>query len=205
MRFNAAVQPSIVAAVEPPVATLAGGTRLTWLVDDSVYRYTFGPLHITSPPSPFPRAMRRSRRSRNTATAQVRDMTDDSRATLFANLQRDKRRDLRAIGVVFLPAARDARRGTSPSVVRAARRFLDAWATQPVEMPDPRDADYDARLELQHMRDEATTAPARAAHLTGPRSRRHQCERRGKRGPACLASAQRGSVRPSPRFGRPSF
>lgn len=105
-----------------------------------------------------------------------------------------------------LPARRPRREARHVAECRARRTSLPRCVGNAAcRVPDPRDADYDARLELQHMRDEATTAPARAAHLTGPRSRRRQCERRGKRGPACLASAQRGSVRPSPRFGRPSF
>jgi hypothetical protein len=154
----------IVAADEPALATLAAGKRLNWTVDDSVYRDTFGQLRFTAPSSPFPTVDAALAAIASMASAQVGDMTDEARATLFANFERYKRRDLRAVGIVFLPAARDALRDGIPSVARAAHGFLDAWTTQPVETPDPRDADYAERLELQRAVKDSSATVVRAAH-----------------------------------------
>jgi hypothetical protein len=157
----------MVSASEPMQATLAMGTRLTWRLDGSAYSDTLGRLRFVPPPTPFRSANDALTALTTTVTTQVGEMNEDARAALFANLERDKRRDLRAAGIVFLPAATQtlSPEVAAPNVTRAARRFLEAWTTQPVETPDPHDADYDARIALQRVVERSlTTGGANAPH-----------------------------------------
>jgi len=82
--------------------------------------------------------------------AQMRARDDASRAKILAQLAEDKRNGRAKAGFVFLRAARDAfvDRNAQPAVHEQARRFLEAWVTQPVEEPWPRDLAFATRIRL---------------------------------------------------------
>jgi hypothetical protein len=139
-----------VVAFTPDEATLADGERLAWRSREGTYKDTFGRLAFT-PPAPAPPSADAALAALvDAVTQQVRAMTADDRTALFARLREDKRRDLRAAGIVFLPAAKEAAlaTGADGSLRRAATAFLSNWLTQPIDEPNVRDAAYRERVHL---------------------------------------------------------
>lgn len=68
-------------------------------------------------------------------TARVRALGDAPRADLFARLGGDAKTERRAVGTVFLPAARAAMLDADPAVALAAHDFLVAWLVQSPPRP----------------------------------------------------------------------
>ncbi len=137
-------------ASEPADATLASGERLIWRAGDGVYNETFGRIHFT-PPNPAPSSADAALTAlADTVTKQTRALSVDERVAMFTRLKDDKLHDLRAAGIVFLPAAKaavlDAR--SDPALRRAATRFLVEWLTQPMSEPSTRDLGYRERVRL---------------------------------------------------------
>jgi len=131
-------------------AALVNGERLAWPAGSDVYAQTFGKLNFTMPkPRPASGDAALDMLANSVAT-QMRALDDDARAVMFAQLAKDKQGERTKSGFVFLRAARDAvvDPNTSPDVRKQARRFLDAWVTQPVEEPDPRDPAFATRVKL---------------------------------------------------------
>lgn len=77
-------------------------------------------------------------------------MDESYRVELFARLKQDKEDDLKAAGIVFLPAAKVAllRLDGGVPVRRAAKEFLSAWFTMPTETFDKYSLGYEERLRL---------------------------------------------------------
>ncbi len=125
-------------ASEPDEATLAHGSRLTWRIADSAFADTLGTFKLEQPvPAPADQDAALAALAESVA-AQTRARSDANRAALFGKLERDKLRDLRAAGIAFLPAAKEALLDpqSEAGVRRAARRFLTEWVTAPTELVD---------------------------------------------------------------------
>jgi hypothetical protein len=125
-------------ASAPSEAALVDGSRLTWRMRDSVFADTLGRYRL-APPMPAPATEDAALATLAAVVAeQTASMSDAERTALFNRLERDKLNDLRAVGIVFVPAARDALMNpqTQLEVRRAARRFLTAWVTLPNEEVD---------------------------------------------------------------------
>jgi len=114
-------------ASEPAQATLANGERLVWRLQDSVYSDTFGRMQFVVPNPPFASDKAALAALTASMTTQVRALDDTRRAELFANLERDKRADLKEVGYVFKQAAEEAAADPAASAAmrRAASRFLE--------------------------------------------------------------------------------
>ena len=138
MMFGDMTRHDRMVASEPADATQASGARITWRVGDSVYADTLGVFRL-APPLATPADLDAALAALTAGiTAQVHALDDAGRQALFERLERDKLRDLRAVGIAFVPAAREALidPNTDPAVRRAARRFLTAWVTAPSEIVD---------------------------------------------------------------------
>jgi len=135
-------------ATEPSRALLIDGVRMRWMASAGAYRDTFGRFSPTTPPQNTPDPDRALLTLSNTIAERVRSAPPDQRAALFAQLRSDKRRDLKAAGIVFLAAARECREQSNGADGRAAAAFLDEWFVQPVETPDSHDLAFKAREQL---------------------------------------------------------
>ena len=136
-------------ATEPDAALLAGGTRLRWLAAQGAYADTFGRVAPDRGAGTFRDADAALLALSDAVAARVRSLPSEQRVALFTALRRDKRRDLKAAGLVFLGAAQDCL--AHPSVApdaREARRFLEEWFVSPVEPVDRTDLGYAARRQL---------------------------------------------------------
>jgi hypothetical protein len=137
-------------ASDPVDATLADGERLIWRAGDGVYKETFGRIRFT-PPNPAPSSADAALAAlADTVTAQTRALSVDERTAMFARLKVDKLHDLRAAGIVFLPAAKEAVLDprSDPALWRVAATFLVEWLNQPMDAPRPRDLGYQERGRL---------------------------------------------------------
>ena len=81
---------------------------------------------------------------------QSRVLAAGTRSAVFDLLQREKRADRRGAGLAFLSAAREAMldANADPAVTAAARGFLDAWTTPPIDLPLPTEAAFKERVRL---------------------------------------------------------
>jgi len=131
-------------------ATLVDGERITWRTGEDVYAATFGAMTFKLPEPPPHDADAALDALADSVAAQMRGRDDSSRAQILAQLAEDKRNGRAKAGFVFLRAARDAfvDRTAEPAVREQARRFLEAWVTQPVEEPWPRDLAFATRIRL---------------------------------------------------------
>lgn len=138
------------AAVAPGEALQAGGERLSWPAGGGPYADTFGRLQFAKPATVPASADAALEMLAASATTQVRALDDAERIELFANLRRDKQRDLQAAGIIMLPAAREAlvSAETTPAVRRAARLFLTDWVISPTLVIDSHWPAYNARIAL---------------------------------------------------------
>jgi hypothetical protein len=137
-------------ASAPGEATLARGDRLSWPVDADAYAVTFEAFMLRTP-EPRPADANAALLALNDAVAlQTRSFDAGKQVQLFERLAQDKRDGQSRGGHAFLRAARQALVDPSrpPSVREAARRFLEAWVTQPVEDPFPGQIAFESRLTL---------------------------------------------------------
>jgi len=137
-------------ASEPGDAALAGGERLIWRAGQAPYDATFGRFRFAAPTPPPASADAALAALVASIRAQVRTLPEAERVAVFDRLARDKTIGLTRAGIGFVPAAKEAvlAREDAPALARAARGFLSAWVTQPVEEPDPRDLGYRERVTL---------------------------------------------------------
>jgi hypothetical protein len=137
-------------ASDPSALAQAAGTRVVWKAGDGVYADTFSRFKYRTPMPPPESADVALAALASAVATQARALDDRERAALFAQLERDKRSDLKAAGIVFLPAAKEALIDpqSDAGLRRAARAFLIEWVTSPVETPDKRDPAYAGRLRL---------------------------------------------------------
>lgn len=137
-------------ATEPGEAQLADGDRLTWTAATGAYADTFGKLRFEAPRNPYPTGDAALESLAAATSEQVAAMDGAARLALFTRLREDKEHDLRKAGLVFLPAASAATTDPAedPEVRRAARLFLTAWDTQPIEEADERAPAYATRVRL---------------------------------------------------------
>lgn len=141
-------------ASSPADATLAGGERLVWNAKTGFYADTFGQFQYSRPGSalkPDDAVVALA----SAITDQVRTLPETERVELFRRLERDKTKELRRAGVVFLPAAREAILGgadgaedSGDQVRKAAADFLHAWFTQPMELMNPRDPGHAGVIKM---------------------------------------------------------
>ena len=134
----------------PDDATLADGQRIVWRTGDTLYADTFGQLPLRRPaPAPADDDAALDALA-DAVVAHVRTLDPQARTALFARLARDKTEGRARAGYVFVRAARDALVDVArePDERRSATRFLEAWVTQPVEEPWPRDLAFAARIRL---------------------------------------------------------
>lgn len=138
-------------ATDPADATLVDGSRLAWRIGDSVFADTLGQFQLVQPKPAPPTEDAALASLAATIGSQTRALSDADRKTLFANLERDKLNDLRAAGIAFLPAAKEALMDPQahPEVRRAARRFLTEWVTAPIEQIDQYTPAYQEWGKLQ--------------------------------------------------------
>lgn len=137
-------------ASAPHEAMYASEERMLWSLDDGTYAQTLGRIHLV-PPTPTPADANAALvLLGDTVASQMRDFDAATRSALFDRLQRDKRADRRGAGLAFLPAAReamlDARADATLAI--AARGFLAAWTTPPIDLPQPSDVAFDERVRL---------------------------------------------------------
>jgi hypothetical protein len=139
------------AAVDPSAAVEANGERLVWKTGEGIYRDTFGKIAFARQRALLdPDAALRMLAS--TVAERLRAMDDAPRAAMFMRLRDDKKRDLKAAGTVFVPAAREVLLDAhaSDDVRTAARLFLTEWVTQPIVAIDPNLPAFDARTAIMH-------------------------------------------------------
>ena len=154
--------PDRLVALAPEEATLVDGERLSWRVDGGTYTDTFKPFtfRLPQPPPTDPNA---ALLALNDAVAtQMRAFETAAEARMFGRLAQDKRDGQPRAGFAFLRAARHAFVDPSspPAVHDAARAFLEAWVTQPVEDPLPGEIAFESRLTL--LRELQTIPPPNA-------------------------------------------
>jgi hypothetical protein len=139
------------ASTDPQEALLAKGQRLVWHAGNGPYADTFGRLPFTAPVASFDSADRALAALAAATTPSIGALAPAERAAFFARLRRDKQLDLRAAGLVAVPAAREAlvASDTDAEVRSAARAFLVEWTTSPTEEPDPHLPALDERRKLQ--------------------------------------------------------
>lgn len=156
-------------ATTPGNAQLATAERIVWSLDNSMYAKSFEALTFEPPkPSPIDPDVALAALAHSVA-AQVRRFDVQQQRALFDRLQYDKRADCRGAGLAFLQAAGDAMR--DQDVAEAARGFLDAWTTPPVDLPQPDDAAFDERVRLyQSLTDVADNGIAQGARSIAERA-----------------------------------
>lgn len=137
-------------ASAPEEATLASGARVVLAPGKTGYADSFGRIAFRRPDTTPRDADAALVALADTVATQMRAMDDDARSAVFAALARDKRDGHNRVGVVFLRAAREAlvAPDTPPQTRAQARRFLDAWVTQPVDEPWPSQPGFGTRLVL---------------------------------------------------------
>jgi hypothetical protein len=137
-------------ACDPAAATLADGERMVWRARTGSYADTFGRFQFTRP-DPALSADDAVVALASTIAVQARALSESERVALFQRLERDKVKELRRAGLVFMAAAREAVLDDGDDAVavrRAASRFLEEWFNEPSEPLGPRDLGYQGRLKL---------------------------------------------------------
>lgn len=123
---------------------------MRWSLDDGTYAQTLGRIHLV-PPTPTPADANAALvLLSNTVASQMRGLDTGTRSALFDRLQQEKRADRRGAGLAFLSAARETMLDTraDATLAIAARGFLAAWTTPPIDLPQPTDAAFDERVRL---------------------------------------------------------
>jgi hypothetical protein len=137
-------------ASSPADAQLAhGGERLTWRVGEGAYAPTLGDVPFTLPqPAPADAdAALRALVAQAGAAAQA--LGAQRQADLLRQLEADKKAGRFDAGWLFLPTAAAALVDSAdPPRARAARDFLEAWLTQPIDEPYPQQAAFATRMDL---------------------------------------------------------
>jgi hypothetical protein len=135
-------------ATDPAAATLAAGERLVFPVATGVYADTFGRFEFVVPQPPPASDDDALVALSASITRQLRALPVDEQAAIFARLEHDKAAGWPRAGAAFVPAAREIvlDSAAAPALRRAARRFLSAWTTQPIEEPHRSRPAYRARL-----------------------------------------------------------
>jgi hypothetical protein len=82
------------------------------------------------------------------ATDGLRALDAEQRSALLQHLARDKHAGRYGAGWLFLPGAVAALDDGDAGLARAARDFLEAWVTQPVDEPYPEQPGFAVRVEL---------------------------------------------------------
>jgi len=116
----------------PTQALLADGARFTFTVEQGEYARTLG-WTMPPPPARAPADADAALEAIATGVAErVRAFDDAATAALFARLGGDAQTERRSVGIVFLPAAREAMLDAvaDPAVAAAAHDFLVAWLLQ---------------------------------------------------------------------------
>ena len=137
-------------ASAPRDAMYASAERMRWSLDHGTYAQTLGRMHLVAPtPTPADADAALALLS-DTVASQMRDLDAGTRTVLFDRLQHEKRADRRGAGLAFLSAAREAMLDSrvDPAVATAARGFLDAWTTPPIDLPLPAEAAFNERVRL---------------------------------------------------------
>jgi hypothetical protein len=145
-------------ASAPEDATLAQGERIAWRAGDDVYADTFGKIAFKLP-NPRPANPDAALNAlADEVAANMRALDESDRSKIFERLEQNKIGGRSQAGFVFLRAAREAfvDAHAAPAVRDHARRFLEAWVTQPVEEPYPGDLGFETRIRLLR---ELTTIP----------------------------------------------
>jgi len=138
-----------VRASEPSQTTLVNGVRLRWFATAGAYASTFGRVAPARPPEGNLDPNAALFALSNGIAQRMRIMSPDERAEVFTTLKADKRRDLKAAGIVFLASARERLNDPADgSDGRAARGFLEEWFVSPVEPVDSHDLAFGARRTL---------------------------------------------------------
>jgi hypothetical protein len=137
-------------ASAPRDAMYAREERMVWSLDHGAYAQTLGRMHLVPPAQTPANADAALALLSEVVASQMRGLDDGARTVLFDRLQQDKRADRRGAGLAFLPAAREAMLDAhaAPAVATAARGFLEAWTTPPIDLPLPTDAAFDERVSL---------------------------------------------------------
>ncbi|MFO1323981.1 MAG: hypothetical protein U1F15_07930 [Burkholderiales bacterium] len=141
------------AATAPEDAALAQGERIVWHVGGGSYAETVGRIAFRLPSPPPADADAALNALADTVAAQMRAFDEPTRTAILEQLAKDKIDGKSKAGYMFLRAAREAFVDENS---KAARRFLEAWVTQPVEEPWPRDPGFETRIRLLR---ELTTIP----------------------------------------------
>ena len=124
-------------ASAPSRALRADGARLAFPLERGEYARTLGDAMPSPPAHPPPDADAALQAIADGITARVRGFDAVARASLFAQLHGDAQSERRDVGVVFLPAAREAMLDAEadPGAAVAAHDFLVAWLLQPPPKP----------------------------------------------------------------------
>ncbi|MEO5625390.1 MAG: hypothetical protein ABIQ70_05225 [Dokdonella sp.] len=137
-------------ASAPRDAMYASEERMRWSLDHGTYAQTLGRMHLVPPNSTPADADAALALLSDTVAIQMGDLDAGTRSALFDRLQHEKRADRCGAGLAFLSAAREAMLDAhvDPAVAAAARGFLDAWTTPPIDLPLPTDAAFKERVRL---------------------------------------------------------
>jgi hypothetical protein len=152
---------------EPARAWLADGTRFTFTVEQGDYARTFGWTMPSLPARPPADADAALDAIADGIAARARALAAAARANLFAHLRGDAQGERRDVGVVFLPAAREAMldADVDPAVAVAAHDFLVTWLLQPPPRPRRDEAGAATRRRFyQSLGDVGDAQIATAAH-----------------------------------------
>ena len=124
-------------ASAPSRALRADGTRLVFALEQGEYARTLGYAMPSPPPRPPLDANAALQAIADGVATRVRAFDARTRADLFARLRGDAQTERRDVGIVFLPAAREAMLDAEadPAVAVAAHDFLTAWLLQPPPKP----------------------------------------------------------------------
>lgn len=112
----------------PEAAPQAGGDKITWHLDESLYAGTLGGFHFV-PPDPPPASRDAARQALIAAvTRQEQALPPAEQTALFERLIAEQQRQLSDAGPVFFEAARQAVVGSAATAETraAAKRFLAA-------------------------------------------------------------------------------
>ena len=135
-------------ASTPAQAALAGGEQLVWRVGEGADADTLGKLPFALPQPRPANADGALRALVAQATDGLRALDAEQRSALLQHLTRDKHAGRYGAGWLFLPGAVAALDDGDAGLARAARDFLEAWVTQPVDEPYPEQPGFAVRVEL---------------------------------------------------------
>ncbi len=119
------------ASTDPGDALLAGGERVVWRFDQSLYKETLGRFHFESPNSSPKSKEEALKMLTESLSAQVRALPPSDQTALFVRLRREKEGKLAGDGPAFLDVARAVvlDTGADSELRKAANSFLVAWGS----------------------------------------------------------------------------